>query len=126
IISSGGYKVAELDISQLADLAPMHPSVMQIRLDYAANLGNRDIINLYIANVFKNKLLKITADDVTLLGHMMLDDVDAMEHQANAMLARHSINPLALLARNLGNCPAPDRANAARFAAQAMYPLVID
>lgn len=124
IISNGGYKVAELDINQLADFAPMHTKVMQIRLDYAANLGHREIIQDYISKVYEGGLLKLTADDAVLVGHMMLDDVQASEALAKRMLASAPMNPLAMLGSRMTVYPATARAEAARYAVQALYPLI--
>lgn len=126
IINNGGYEVADLDINQLNELAPMHPRVMQIRLDYAAHMGRRDIVNDYVHSVFREGLLKLTSDDVTLVGYMMLDDVAAAQRLSEKILAERPGNPVAMLGRHGRMCPADARMEAARYVAQALYPLVND
>lgn len=124
IVDNGGYLVADLDISQLGALAPMHPRVMQMRLDYAAHLGRRDIVNFYINSVFDQTVLNINADDVVLVGHMLLDNVHASQQLAEKILKERPNDPVAMLGKNIKACPAVERVEAARYAVQAIYPLL--
>jgi|GEM_PF-4091211 len=126
IIANGGVEVAELDIAQVAQMAPLHTQVIDLRMQLAAWRSQRQIVDEYVNRIFANGLLPVTARDVQLVALMMIDDTAQVEALSGRIIEAHPNHPLAMLGRRWSSLPADRRFEVARYMVQAMRDVVDD